>query len=74
MRIEYLQGSEATEFDVHSGLCGWDDPEDRVHQAVNAGRDAYEGVVTLLRVGPDGEPQPLVASGGPATLASSCRA
>ena len=62
LRIEYAHAGEVVELDVHPGLCGWDDPEERVHRAVNIGRGPYEEVVTFHRTGPDVDPQPAVAS------------
>ena len=57
LRIEFRDG-ERVEANVHPGLTGWDQPEARVHRAVNAGEDVYEEVVTFFRDSPAVEPQP----------------
>lgn len=58
LAIEYRDGGERIEFAVTAGQAGWDDPDDRVHRAVNVGRETYEEVVTFFRSGSGVEPQP----------------
>ncbi len=58
LRIEYRNSDEVTEFAVAAGEAGWDEPEDRVHRAVNVGSTPFEEVVTFYRSAPDLEPQP----------------
>lgn len=48
LAIEYRDSGERESFAVHPGLAGWDDPEARVHRAVNVGRTPYEEVVLFL--------------------------
>ena len=36
----------------------WVEPSDRVHRAVNVGKDVFEEVVTFFLDRPDAEPQP----------------
>lgn len=56
--IEFQDSGTSVEIDVHPGMTGWDEPEDRVHRAVNTTQDIYEEVVTFYRNGPNIEPQP----------------
>lgn len=59
LRIEYRHSNaEADEFEVLPGFCGWDEPTDRVHCAVNPGRSVYEEVTVFFLDAPDAEPQP----------------
>jgi len=58
LAIEYRSSGERIEFPVHRGLSGWDEPEPRVHRAVNPGDLPYEEIVTFLREHGDIEPQP----------------
>ena len=55
--IEYRDG-ECVEFAVAPGEVGWDEPEARVHRAVNLGDEPYEEVVTFYRDAPNQVPQP----------------
>ena len=58
--IEYADAEEHLLVDVHPGLAGWDEPEPRVHRAVNVGSDVYEEVVTFHKAAADIAPQPMV--------------
>ena len=57
LTIEY-QDREIIEVAVHPGLADWDAPEDRVHRAVNTGRETFEEVVTFFLEPGDLDPQP----------------
>lgn len=57
LRIEFRDGEELT-VPVTPGMAGWDNPDARVHRAVNAGTQPYEEVVTFFLPGPDADPQP----------------
>lgn len=57
LRIEYADG-DAQEVDLSPGTAGWDQPEQRLHRAVNAGDSAYEEVVTFFRSHAEIEVQP----------------
>lgn len=46
LRIEFQDGSESVDVPVHAGMADWDEPEPRVHRAVNIGSVRYEEVVT----------------------------
>ena len=58
LSIEYADNAERSTFPVHAGMVGWDEPEARVHRAVNSGSQPYEEVVSFYRTDPDIEPQP----------------
>lgn len=58
LAIEYRDSGEVHRFEVRPGLAGWDEPESRVHRAVNLGEGAYEEVVTFHRHGREVDPQP----------------
>lgn len=51
LAIEYRDSGEHIDIAVAPGHTGWDDPEPRVHRAVNEGAEPYEEVVTFF---PDG--------------------
>ncbi len=59
LAIEYQDAPEVLEYEVFPGMTGWDDPEPRVHRAVNVGDERYEEVVTSYKVSPDVIPQPI---------------
>ena len=56
--IDYADGEERLLIDVHPGMAGWDEPEPRVHRAINVGTDTYEEVVTFYKASADIDPQP----------------
>lgn len=58
LRIEYQNADNGIEVTVAPGLADWDEPEPRVHRAVNAGSSTYEEVVTFYLNNPGEEPQP----------------
>jgi len=58
LAIEFAGVPEREEFPVYRGLSGWDEPEPRVHRAINTGSEPYVEVVTILRPAPDVEVQP----------------
>ncbi len=64
LRIEYADTAEHEEFAVSQGMTGWDEPEGRVHRAMNVGSSAYEEVVTFYRESAQIEPQPKHTPGG----------
>jgi hypothetical protein len=57
LAIEYRDTGDVTEFDVPTGTADWDEPEPRVHRAINRGTGIYEEVVTFFRVSADIDPQ-----------------
>ena len=49
---------EVKEFDVWPGMADWDEPEARVHRAINVGDRVFEEVVTFYRENGSVDPQP----------------
>lgn len=58
LAIEFRDGSAAQTCGVAAGEVDWSEPSDRVHRAVNVGKETYEEVVTFFLDRPDAEPQP----------------
>ncbi|MFO7278718.1 MAG: hypothetical protein DIU56_016960 [Pseudomonadota bacterium] len=58
LTIEFREGTERIHVPVHPGLADWDEPEPRVHRAVNTGDTPYEEVVAFFLDAPDVDPQP----------------
>lgn len=58
LRIEFRDGEDAEEVAVSAGMSGWDEPEERVHRAVNAGTGPYEEVTVFFLRAPETDPQP----------------
>lgn len=58
LKISYRDSAEVSAIAVSPGFAEWDEPESRVHQAVNAGTDTYEEVVTFFRDSSAVVPQP----------------
>jgi hypothetical protein len=61
-RIEFRDGGETLTWQVTVGEVDWAEPSDRVHRAVNVGKQPFEEVVTLFLDRPDAVPQPPDAS------------
>lgn len=59
LAIEYRDSGEINEFDVSPGGVDWDEPEARVHRAINCGIEPFEEVVTFYRTSSDIDPQPI---------------
>ena len=64
LTIEYADGGAPQQVPVAPGLAGWDEPEDRVHRAVNSGSVEYEEVVSFFRDAAVAEPQPRAPGAG----------
>jgi hypothetical protein len=58
LSIEFRHGGETQQSPVTVGEVGWAEPSDRVHRAVNIGKEAFEEVVTFFLNHPDDKPQP----------------
>ena len=56
--IEFRDQKERLEIDDEPGTNGWDEPEPRVHRAVNIGAEEYIEIVTFYRENPSIVPQP----------------
>ena len=58
LKIEFRDGSESQTSPVTAGKVDWSEPSDRVHRAVNFGKEVFEEVVTFFLDHPDAAPQP----------------
>lgn len=58
LTIEYRDAAEIETFPVHPGLADWDEPQARVHRAINTGTAPYEEVIIFFIDDPNMEPQP----------------
>jgi len=58
LSLEFRETGERIEVAVHPGMVDWDQPDARVHRAVNTGATTYEEVVTFLLSAPGLDPQP----------------
>jgi|SRR5215471_15085005 len=58
LEIEFRDDGEAQRWKVTAGEVDWSEPTDRVHRAVNVGREIFEEVVTFFLDRPDAAPQP----------------
>ena len=57
-RIEFRDGGNGQEWKVNVGEVDWSEPSDRIHRAVNIGKEVFEEVVTFFLDRPDSVPQP----------------
>jgi quercetin dioxygenase-like cupin family protein len=58
LAIEYRDGAESDHVAVAPGQVDWDEPTERVHRAINLGRDPYEEITVFLLDQPDAVAQP----------------
>ena len=58
LRIEFRDTGQQVTVAVYPGMVDWDEPDARVHRAVNIGSTPYEEVVTFLLPSPGIDPQP----------------
>jgi len=58
LSIEFRDGTKPVSWNVTVGEVDWVEPSDRVHRAVNVGKEVFEEVVTFFLDRPDAEPQP----------------
>jgi quercetin dioxygenase-like cupin family protein len=58
VKVEFRDGGEPAQWEVTVGEVDWVEPSDRVHRAVNVGKEMFEEVVTFLLDRPDAVPQP----------------
>jgi quercetin dioxygenase-like cupin family protein len=56
--IEFRDGSQTLTWEITVGEVDWSEPSDRVHRAVNVGKQVFEEVVTFFLDRPDADPQP----------------
>jgi quercetin dioxygenase-like cupin family protein len=58
LNIEFRDGGETQPWKITVGEVDWSEPSDRVHRAVNVGKEVFEEVVTFFLDRPDATPQP----------------
>jgi len=58
LKIEFRDGAAAQTWNVNPGEVDWSEPSERVHRAVNVGKETFEEVVTFFLDRPDDIPQP----------------
>jgi len=56
--IEFRDGGETLGWEITVGEVDWSEPSERVHRAVNTGKETYEEVVTFFLDRPEAVPQP----------------
>jgi hypothetical protein len=56
--IEYRDTGEVETFPVYAGMADWDEPQPRVHRAINTGSVTFEEVITFFLDERGMEPQP----------------
>lgn len=56
--IEYRDGGESHRVEISPGQVDWEEPTERIHRAVNVGKQPYEQVTVFLLDRPDAVPQP----------------
>lgn len=49
LAIEFKDSRQTIHLEVYPGMADWDEPEGRVHRAINIGDEPYEEVVTFYR-------------------------
>jgi quercetin dioxygenase-like cupin family protein len=58
LKIEFRDGGETLIWNITVGEVDWSEPSDRVHRAVNVGKEGFEEIVTFFMDRPDTVPQP----------------
>ena len=58
LNIEFRDGGETQTWKVVVGEVDWVEPSDRIHRAVNVGKEVFEEVVTFFLDRSDAVPQP----------------
>ena len=58
LKIEFRDGGETLPWKITVGEVDWSEPTDRIHRAVNVGKEIFEEVVTFFLDRPDADPQP----------------
>lgn len=57
--IEFRDGGETQAWKVTAGEVDWSGPSDRIHRAVNVGKETFEGVTTFFLDRREAVAQPL---------------
>jgi quercetin dioxygenase-like cupin family protein len=58
LSIEYRDGGQNHRVEITPGQVDWEEPTDRVHRAVNVGKQPYEQVTIFMLDHPDAVAQP----------------
>ena len=58
LNIEFRDGGKTLSCQVTAGEVDWSEPSDRIHRAVNVGKQLFEEVVTFFLDRSDAVPQP----------------
>jgi len=58
LAIEFRDDGESERFLVTPGQVDWDEPTDRVHRGVNAGKEPCEEITIFFLDRPEDVPQP----------------
>ena len=58
LNIEFRDGSESQTWKVSVSEVDWVEPTERIHRAVNVGKEVFEEVVTFFLDRSDAVPQP----------------
>ena len=58
LKIEFRDSAQAQVWKTTPGEVDWSEPSDRVHRAINLGKEVFEEVVTFFLDRPDAVPQP----------------
>ena len=58
LAIEYRDQSRNHHIELKPGQVDWDEPSDRIHRAVNVGRQPYEEITVFFLDRPGAVPQP----------------
>ena len=58
LNIEFRDGGESVPWKISAGGVDWIEPTERIHRAVNVGKEVFEEVVTFFLDRPEAEPQP----------------
>lgn len=58
LNIEFRDRGQTLGSKLAVGQVDWSEPSDRVHRAVNVGKEVFEEVVTFFLDRPDAVPQP----------------
>ena len=62
LSIEYGDGGESQRVEIAPEQVDWEEPTNRVHRAVNVGKQPYEQVTVFLLDRPDAVAQPTIES------------
>ena len=58
LSIEYRDGGEPVVVQIEAGQVDWEEPSERIHRAINVGKQPYEQVTVFLLDRPDAVAQP----------------